>query len=101
MTYPIIRFREVWRIRKSDVKSDSVHCAQENSTRDETSGLTRPWEFPRMGVTGSTEWANALIAFRGEHARKDGAPPSFTPPRLGRRCGECDRAPATLLYGAT
>ena len=94
MTYAILRFADVQKIRVFGVNADSIHGTILTSKTKKQHGLHWPRACPRMGITKRTDWIQPLLELRNACQKVNGVPTSYTFPRL-------DHTWALVAEGAT
>ena len=87
MTYARLLFSDAQRPRSLEVGDDSARGTPIRSKTKKPHGLPWPCAFPRMGVSGSTEWVAPLIEYRVAQEKLNGSIPSFAFPFLNHRWG--------------
>ena len=84
MTYDSLRFPDALRIASIEIDDDSVRGALLSSKTRIPHGIPWPRAGPRVGVDGSTSWAQPLVDFRRAHFKVNGQEPTSTSPRINR-----------------
>ena len=82
MTYAILRFAEVQRIRPLEVNDDCVPGTLLTTKVKKQHGQRWARARPRMGITKRTDWAQPLLGLRAAYVEVNGAPMRYTSPRL-------------------
>ena len=80
VTYTSLRFSDVQTLRTLSANGDSIRGTLLQSKTKKPHGLPWPWDCPRTGVTGPTNWIEPLLGFHKAYAKQNGSPPSFVPP---------------------
>ena len=94
ITYTSLRFSDVQRLRILEVNDDSIRGTLLQSKTKKPHGIPWPWACPRMGASGSTEWATPLIELRVAQEKLNGSRHSCVFPCLNHRWGLEEAEPA-------
>ena len=82
MSYAIVRFSHVQRLRPFEVNEDSIHGTLLNSKKKKTHGQNWPWACPRKGITSSYDWSQLLLDMRDAYYKTDAHHMKYSFPRL-------------------
>ena len=95
MTYTRLMFSDVQRLRCLGGNKGSIYGALLQSKTRRPHGLPRHWACPRMGASGSTEWAARILDFHNAREKLNWSKPSFVSPRVNTD-GDWESGPRTL-----
>ena len=77
VTYGILRFPDVRRIRPFGADEDSVRGTIRACKTTKQNGQFWPWAFPREGMTGTRDWVQPFLDMRQPYRKRNGDGPPF------------------------